>query len=146
MGQQGERSTGMRRCRERAVAQQPGWWTAVCAAADAPAEVGRGLPLEAGLAARAAASAVVRLQSALLAAGLGRAAARAAAEFAFSSLRSAPMPGGTGVPSCIVSLDAGEPLSTPAGICDVCDGVGCRRGGACLLRSQIGRASCRERV
>jgi hypothetical protein len=54
--------------------------------------------------------------------GPDRAAARAAAE-----LRESFTAGGTGVPSCIESLVAGVPESTPAGI--PVETFGCSRGG-----------------
>ena len=61
---------------------------------------------------------------------VGRAAARAAAERLFWSLRSAATAGGTGVPSGMLSLVAGVPLLTPAGMLVACDPVGgSRRGG-----------------
>jgi len=87
-----------------------------------------------------------RVQSALLATGLGRAAARAAADD--------PLPPGgppaawdiTGVPSGSESLVAGVPVSTPLGICEVCEGGGGRRGGglAVCAATPIGRATRRH--
>jgi len=78
----------------------------------------------------AADDAAGRTQSIALAGDFGRAAARAAAPRARISLLSAPSAGGTGVPSCWVSLDAGDPVSTPAGMRPEADGFAGRRGGA----------------
>jgi hypothetical protein len=83
-----------------------------------------GLPLDV-----ATSAATARLQSALLVASFGRAAARAAAERLRISVRSAPSVGGTGVPSGKELLDPGEPVSTPAGMRDVSLAFGGNRGG-----------------
>jgi hypothetical protein len=56
---------------------------------------------------------------------LRRAAARAAAEALRSSLRSASLAGGVGVPSGTLLLVAGVPASTPAGTVEVAEGRGC---------------------
>jgi hypothetical protein len=69
------------------------------------------------------------VQSALLAVGFGRAAARAAADPPCSAERWPVAFDITGVPSCSESLPPGVPVSTPPGICEVCEGVGGRRGG-----------------
>jgi hypothetical protein len=69
------------------------------------------------------------VQSALLAVGFGRAAARAAADPPRNAEGWPVEFDITGVPSCCESLPAGVPVSTPPGICDVCEGGGGRRGG-----------------
>jgi hypothetical protein len=63
----------------------------------------------------------------------GRAAARAAAEPVFWPWGSAAAVGGTGMPSGMLSLVAGEPVSTPAGMALVWEPVGGKRRGG--LRS-----------
>src|SRR6187200_2672797 len=69
------------------------------------------------------------VQSVLLAVGFGRAAARAAADPPRIADFSPVEFDITGVPSCSESLPPGVPVSTPPGICEVCEGVGGRRGG-----------------
>jgi hypothetical protein len=81
------------------------------------------------------------VQSALLAAGFGRAAARAAAEPPFSAEPWLMEFDITGVPSCTESLPPGVPVSTPPGICDVCEEVG-RRGGALVTGTCASAAVC----
>jgi len=73
------------------------------------------------------------VQSALLAVGFGRAAARAAADPPRSADFSPVEFDITGVPSCSESLPPGVPVSTPPGICEVCEGGGGRRGGGLVL-------------
>ncbi len=73
------------------------------------------------------------VQSALLVADFGRAAARAAADRVVSSVRPADALGGTGVPSGSASLVTGEPVSTPAGMCDVSEALGGNRRGGFTL-------------
>jgi len=73
------------------------------------------------------------VQSALLAVGLGRAAARAAADPPRSADGWPVEFDITGVPNCCESLPPGVPVSTPPGICEVCEGGGGRRGGGLVV-------------
>src|SRR6478672_9370043 len=82
-----------------------------------------------------------RVQSALLAVGFGRAAARAAAD---PPPTAGPRPVEfdiTGMPICWESLPPGVPVSTPPGICEVCEGGGGRRGGALVVCADAAGAS-----